>query len=153
MTEAPLDEAAKLRVRDALVASIRSRLSGSEQDTGAEHRAAELDPDSAYSIDDQFQSDEDAELVGQLEKADDQQQALLDEIAGIDFGGKDAVGPGAVISFGGTSYVVGVAAEPFACDGVDYQAVSTNAPIYRAIDGLRAGDTFTSATSSRPSIR
>jgi hypothetical protein len=51
--------------------------------------------------------------------------------------------PGAIVAFGGDHYVVGTVADEFACDGVTYEGISADAPLYAVIKGLRAGDSFT----------
>ena len=138
-----MDRAAKQRITDALVASVRGKLRTSDADTNQEHAAAELDPEASYSIDDQWQADEDGELVGELERVDAREQTVLDQIQKMDFGPKDVVEPGAVIAFGGHHYVVGPAVDGFTCDGITWDGISIDAPIYPVIEGLRAGATFT----------
>lgn len=143
MTNQTMDPAGKPRIRDALIAWARNELQASSRDTSTEQTATELDPDASYSIDDQWQSDEDGDLVGALEKSDARAQAVLNQIAEIDFGPKEVVEPGAVIAFNGDHYVVGVAVAGFECDGVSWEGISTDAPIYPVIEGLRAGARFT----------
>lgn len=58
----------------------------------------------------------------------------------IDFGPKDEVAEGAAVRIGGRWFVVGVATSAFECDGRSYMGISTQAPIYQAIAGARAGD-------------
>ena len=143
MSAAPLDAAAKQRVKDALKAHANAEIAASGDAESAEHSAAELDQDASYSSDDLSQSDEAGELSVLLGDAREQQQANLARIDQLDFGVKEVVEPGAIIAFGGESYVVGVVASTFECDGVSYEGISADSPIYAAIEGLRGGDAFT----------
>lgn len=60
----------------------------------------------------------------------------------IDFGPKTKVEEGALVRFSGRWFVVAVPTTEFACDGVNYVGISTQAPIYDAIKGKRTGDIF-----------
>ena len=40
-------------------------------------------------------------------------------------------------------FIVVASTKRFDCNGVTYMGISTASPIYKAIDGLQAGDTFT----------
>jgi hypothetical protein len=138
-----MDADAKLRVRDALRARVEAQLSSSHEAAADQRSAAELDPNTSYTADDLSQSDEDGELAELFEGAEDRQIGLLKAIDGLDFGPQDTVVPGAIVAFGGDHYVVGTVADEFACDGVTYEGISADAPLYAVIKGLRAGDSFT----------
>ncbi len=140
---ATMSNDAKQRVKEALSALASAELRSSHEAIAFDRSAGELDPDSSYSVDDLSQSDEDEELSALLGNAEDSQEAAADRFDQLDFGPKTAVAPGAIIAFGGDHYVVGVVAPAFECDGVTYEGISPDAPIYPAIEGLRAGDTFT----------
>lgn len=137
-----LDGAAKQRVKDALKSLAATHLDTDDATLGQERAAAGIDPDAPYSADDLSQSDEEGELHGLLGAARDQQRADLDLIDGLDFGPTDVVRPGAIISFDGDSYVVGVVAEAFDCDGVTYEGISADSPLFPVIAGLGIGDQF-----------
>ncbi|KQY61793.1 MULTISPECIES: hypothetical protein [unclassified Nocardioides] len=139
---ASFDQAAKQRVRQALEARAADHLRSFENTVRQERSAAELDQEATHSVDDLSQSDEQGELSGLLGAAEDHQQAGLARIDDLDFGPKDTVGPGAIVGFGGDRYVVGVVASAFECDGVTYEGISTDSPIYASVEGLRVGDTF-----------
>lgn len=140
---AKFDDSAKQRVKDALKAHGEAQLEASGQAVSSERSAAELDPEAPYSSDDLSQSDAAGELHGLLESAHERQLADLAAVDRLDFGVKDVVEPGAIVAFGGDHYVVGVVADAFECDGVAYEGISTESPVFHAIAGLRAGDTFT----------
>lgn len=139
---AGLDAVAKLQVKDALRAQIEAEAAATLQTSQQEHDAAQLDQDSSHTIDDLSQSDEAGELTGLFEQRAAEQAARLKALEDLDFAPTTRVGPGAVISFGGQNYVVGVAAGPFEAAGVSYQGLATDAPIYGSIEGLEAGERF-----------
>ena len=60
----------------------------------------------------------------------------------FDFGPKDEVAPGALLSIGGQRFVVAVATRPFDVHGATVMGVSTDSPLYQAARGLGAGDAF-----------
>ena len=60
----------------------------------------------------------------------------------IDFGDKSEVGEGAIVRIGGRWFVIAVATRAFKSAGTSYVGISTQAPIYSAIEGKRAGDCF-----------
>lgn len=144
MTEpATLDAAAKQRVKDALTALSAAQVQASAETVAVEGSAAELDQESAFRVDDQSQSDEDGELRGLNDAVEERQQANLAQVEALDFGPKTVVEPGAIIAFGGDHYVVGVVASAFESDGVTYEGIAADSPIYAAIEGLEQGATFT----------
>jgi hypothetical protein len=138
-----MDGEAKLRVRDALRARVEIQLSSSTQAVADERSAAELDSTSSYTSDDVSQSDKEGELAGLLGGSEDHQLGVLRTIDGLDFGPQRTVVPGAIIAFGGDHYVVGVVAEAFDCDGITYEGISADSPVYAVIRGLSVGDSFT----------
>lgn len=69
--------------------------------------------------------------------------AKIDAIENADFSVTDVVRPGAVVTFNNRHFVVVASTKRFECDGTTYMGISTASPIYGAIEGLQAGDTFT----------
>ena len=149
MSETTMDAAAKGRVKDALVASARAQLQASEGQVSSEEAAATVDQDSSYAVDDLSKSDEAGDMSALFEGAAARQKANVDAIQALDVAPRDTVGPGAIVGFGGARYLVGVVADSFEVDGVSYEGISTDSPIYPAIEGLRAGDSFTFRDASQ----
>ncbi len=67
-------------------------------------------------------------------------EAALKRLQSIDFGPKSRVEEGAAVQVDDRWYVIGVASQAFECDGVTYMGISTDAPIYKALEGAAAGD-------------
>ena len=88
-----------------------------------------------------------AEAAGELAEAFDQPVHIhadkLAHLREVDFGPKTTVEEGAVVRFGGRSFVVCISTDRFEHDGETFMGISTAAPIYDAIKGLEAGDTAT----------
>ena len=140
-----MDKVAKQQVKDALIAQAEAELRTSRADVAEHDSAAQLDQDVTDSVDALSQSDEAGDLGGLLDDVHDRQKANLARIENLDFGVKDAVVPGALVGFDGARYIVGVVAAAFDCDGVTYEGLSADSPIYAALEGLRLGDKFTFA--------
>ncbi|WP_329000634.1 hypothetical protein OHA18_40140 [Kribbella sp. NBC_00709] len=140
-----MDGMDKSRVKDALLRQVEAELQAARGDVSREDSAAKLDQDSSFSVDDQSQASQAGDLGGLFEDREQRQAGILSGIEKLDFGPRSEVGPGAIIGFDGDRYVVGVVAAAFECDGATYEGISTDAPIYAAVEGLRAGDTFTFA--------
>ena len=64
-----IDATTKHRVKDAFVANAQARLESLLASAAAESEAADLDQDSAYSIDDIAQSDSAGDLTGLLDQS------------------------------------------------------------------------------------
>jgi transcription elongation GreA/GreB family factor len=68
-------------------------------------------------------------------------EAALNRLQTIDFGPKSRVEAGAAVQINDRWYVMGIATQAFECDGLTYMGISTEAPIYQALEGAVAGDT------------
>lgn len=138
-----LDAAAKARVRDALLARAHDDFAAMQASVASEQAAGKLDQDSSFSVDDQSQTDEAGDMPALFEQSVAQQRAELAKLDQLDFGPQDVVAPGAIIGVDGARYVVGVVADALECDGVTYEGISVESPMYAALGGHRAGDTVT----------
>ena len=104
-----------------------ARLDRSEPIENDEHAQAEIASDLAEALDDT------------LHDYDDK----LEKLEMIDFGPKSAVSEGAVVKLSGRYFVIAVSTSKFSCRGRELMGISTMAPIFKAIEGARAGDTVT----------
>lgn len=86
---------------------------------------------------------ENADLAAAFDHPVKDHHAKIDVLEHMDFAVTDTVQPGAVVSFGGRRVVVSVATAQFELDGVTYMGISQQSPIYKAMSGLSAGDSFT----------
>jgi hypothetical protein len=140
-----MDETAKQRIRAALVAQATTALEALRQQVAEDDAATRIPGDETHGPDDLSQADEAGDLGALLEQSVAHQAAALDAIKELDFGPTGTVRPGAVVTFDGSSYVVGVVADAFEVDGTVYEGISADSPVAAAIDGLEAGATFSFA--------
>lgn len=135
----------------ALKDAIRGRMmqmEASELATAVEHYGrflgeSVLDDREGHDNSEIAEARESADLAAAFDAPVHTHQARLDAIEGIDFSPTDTVRPGAIVAFNNRHFVVAVATSRFECKGTEYMGISTQSPIYRAIEGLGAGDEFT----------
>lgn len=138
-----MDDAAKQRIKAALVAQATEALDALQAQVSDDNAAAVIPEDDTYQVDDLSQAGEAGDLGELFEQSVARQQALLETVEALDFSPTDTVRPGAVVAFGGSHYVVGVVADEFEVDGVTYEGISADAPVGEAIAGLKSGESFT----------
>lgn len=137
--------------RAALKQAVRARMLELEEGELAAARAhyerflgeARLDDREGHDNSDIAESRESADLAAAFDGPVHTHQAKLDAIEALDFAVTDRVGPGAVVSFNKRHFVVAVSTSAFECEGRSYMGISTQSPIYAAIDGLKKGESFT----------
>jgi hypothetical protein len=85
---------------------------------------------------------EDAEIAQAFECPIETHQEALAKLRHIDFGPKSEVREGAAVRFNDRWFVIAIATEEFTCDGIAYMGISSQAPIFEAMQGKAAGDVF-----------
>lgn len=136
--------------RHALKTALRDRmlsLEAAELTTAKEHydrfiADAKLDDREQHDNSDIAEARENADLAAAFDHPVKDHHAKIDVLENLDFSVTDHVRPGAVVSFGGRHVVVSVSTTQFDHDGVFYMGISPQSPIYKAMDGLAAGDSF-----------
>lgn len=131
--------------------AIRTRMLALEEDeltTAIAHyerflAEARLSDRETHDTSDLAEARENADLAAAFDHPVHTHQAKIDAIEATDFSVTDRVRAGAILGFGGRHFVVAVSTVRFDCDGVTYMGISTQSPIYKAMEGLRAGDTAT----------
>jgi uncharacterized protein with von Willebrand factor type A (vWA) domain len=138
----PLDLTTKLRVKDAMLVRARAELGAQVESASTERDAGQLDQDTSLEVDDISQADEAGDLERLLTDSASRQKRVVEQIEDLDFAHTDRVAAGAIVGFGGDRYVVGVGVGPFQSDGVTYEGIALDSPVYAEIEGLRVGDRF-----------
>ena len=105
-------------------------------------REAVLDDREGHDKDDIAVSRENADLAAAFDAPVHAHHAKIDVIENMDFAVTDTVGPGAVVRFKDRSLIVVVSTSKFDLDGHSYMGISTQSPMFKAMDGLKAGDSF-----------
>lgn len=86
---------------------------------------------------------ENLELAAAFDHPVQAHHAKIDVIENTDFGLTDTVGPGAIVVLGDRRFIIAVSTTRFDVSGETYMGVSMQSPIYKAMAGLQAGDSFT----------
>lgn len=108
----------------------------------ADHlRASKPLEDEATDVDDQAQAWTQAELAEDLEKTVRAAEAKVAALDALDFGPKQFVEPGAIVTVDGRHFVIAISMDRFTCDGIELTGLSPRAPFYQAIDGLGKSET------------
>lgn len=128
----------KTAIREALLNLESERLAYSEQAYREYLAGAARDRTEPSDQDAESQEFESAEVANAFECPIHSYEAAIAKIKEIDFGRKATVSEGALIRFSGRWFIVAVASEAFKAEGVSIMGISTQAPIYQAIAGLRA---------------
>lgn len=102
-----------------------------------------VDRSEPVEIDEQSQAGQAAEIAEALGVDTRNAGDKLAYVSNIDFGSKSEVSEGAVVSVGGRNYVIAVATNAFKSGGKSYVGISSLSPLYKAMDGLEAGESFT----------
>ena len=103
---------------------------------------AQLDGREEHDKDDIVGARENMDLAAAFDHPVQTHHAKIEVLAGLDFSLKEAVEPGAVVRFNGRSFVVAVSTTRFDLGGKTFIGISQQSPIYQAMAGLRAGDSF-----------
>ncbi|MCV6586817.1 MAG: GreA/GreB family elongation factor [Marinibacterium sp.] len=133
----------KQAIRDRMLALEEAELATAQEHYEAFLNDAKLDEREQHDLGEISEAREQADLAVAFEHPVLEHGAKVEAIEHADFALSDAVGPGAVVKFGGRRFVVLVSTARFDCDGKTYMGISQQSPIYKAIKGLGEGDEFT----------
>lgn len=140
----PKDRAAlKQALQDKLMSLEEAELASAKAHYESHMKDSRLDDREAHDKDDIADARESADLAAAFDHPVHAHHAKIDAIENTDFSVTDTVRPGAAVSFGDRHFIVVVSTARFECNGRTYMGISTQSPIYKAMDGLRAGDSFT----------
>ncbi|WP_050931121.1 hypothetical protein [Aestuariivita boseongensis] len=133
-------------IKDALRTKMLS-LEAAELETAIEHYErfmadAKLGGREQYDNSDLAEARENRDLAAAFDHPVKDHHSKIDVLENLDFAVTDTVQPGAVVRFGGRSVIVAVSTAQFELEGETYMGISPGSPIYQAMSGLGAGDTF-----------
>ncbi|MBO1757166.1 hypothetical protein EDC82_1400 [Dermacoccus sp. SAI-028] len=131
----------KAQVLKDLVAHLSERLDQADEAVRLRQQVGEVIEQDEHRVDDVSHQEDAGDMHDTLQEVDKTQQRIVETAKALTTA-CDVVKPGAVISFGGEHFVVGVATDEFTSGGTTYLGISPDAPIYAAIEGKRAEDTF-----------
>lgn len=134
--------ALKQAIRDRMMALEAEELAAAKAHYDAFMRDSQLDDREGHDKDDIAISRENADLAAAFDAPVQTHHAKIDVIENMDFALTDTVRPGAVVRFNDRSFIVAVSTGKFDMGGTTYMGISTQSPIYKAMDGLQPGDSF-----------
>lgn len=134
--------ALKKSVHDCLMSLEEAELATAIAHYEAFLQNSQLDAREVHDKDDFVASRENADLAVAFDTPVQTHHAKIDAIENTDFSLMDVVGPGAVVKFGDRRFIVCISTTRFDVGGVTYMGISTQSPIYRAMAGLKAGESF-----------
>lgn len=134
--------ALKQAVQDRLLALESDELTSAREHLEAHIKDSILDEREVRDTDDLTSSNEQVELASAFSHPVTTHEAKVDVIENTDFALTDAVKPGAVVVVDGRHFIVAVSTRRFDVDGVTYMGISQESPIYKAMEGLKAGESF-----------
>lgn len=143
MTASKDDAARKQAVRDKLMSLEEAELAAAIAHYESYLGESRLDDRESHDKDDIADARENADLAAAFDHPVHAHHAKIDAIENADFSLTDTVRPGAVVSFNDKHFVVIVSTSKFDCEGETYMGISTQSPIYKAMEGLKAGESFT----------
>lgn len=139
----PQDRAAlKQAVRDKLLSLESAELASAISHLEEYMKDSVLDERAVRDKDDLVASNENVDLAAAFSHPVQTHHAKVDVIENLDFALTDTVQPGALVSFDDRNFIVAVSTGRFEVDGKTYMGISPQSPIYKAMDGLKAGDSF-----------
>jgi hypothetical protein len=131
----------KQRVKQTMLELEQQRFEASKDAYLDYVGSARLDPTEPLEIDELAQAAFASDLSEAFDEPMHDHANKIARLRQIDFGPKSLVEEGAIIKLAGRQFVVAVATDRFTCDGNELMGISTAAPLYKAIEGRRAGDT------------
>lgn len=136
--------------RTALKTALRARMLELESAELASAQAhytrflaeAKLSEREQHDTSDIAEARENADLAAAFDHPVKDHHAKIDVLENLDFAVRDTIGPGAVVRLGKRRFVVSVATAEFDFDGATFMGISQQSPIYKAMEGLQAGEAF-----------
>lgn len=133
----------KTDIRQALLAMERSDIVAAQRSYDAYFGEATTTGDRVFDPEHAATVVRDRPVLERIEALQHEHEEHLQTIAAIPFEASETVEPGAVVQLDDRFVVIAVPAPEFAHREIRLIGISTHAPLYRAMKGLHAGDTFT----------
>lgn len=132
----------KNKIKQALIDNEEHHIENANRNYAAFLNGNLLNRQDVIDADDQSHHRASLEVSDRFDKSIHDHTDHLNTINQISFEPTDIIKPGAVIKVNGRCMIVAVPKSAFTIEGQDFIGISTNAPIYDAISGKRAGDEF-----------
>ena len=132
----------KEEIRNQIIEIQKQDLKNLQQMLKTHHEAADLDEESTLDPEDFSQQNQNFESVDILTKRITRSKQLLDNFLNLPVDGISEVEPGALVLTKSLNFYIGISAAQFRYEGKIYIGLNTDAPIYQALEGAKAGDTI-----------
>ena len=129
-------------IRQTMLSLEASALRSARENYLAYVASALLDRSEPIENDEQVQAQTASALAEALDDTVHDHTEKMAKLERIDFGPKSSVQEGALIKLSGRNFVIAVSTATFSCDGREVMGISTMAPIYAEMKGLKAGETL-----------
>lgn len=130
----------------ALKAKIIELLGRDWKQTSEEYSAyldgAKVDRSEPVESDEMSQAGQTAEIAEAIGADAGNDEQRIQRVNEIDFGPKSEVDEGAVVRIGKMNYVVAASTPEFDIDGQPCRGIGSASPLYQAMEGLTAGESF-----------
>lgn len=127
-------------VKETMLALTEEELESSTREYLRFLEGAMVTDNEPIELDELAQAKFQADIASGFEQPLHDAEVKLKTIKGLDLGPKEGVEPGAVVCVQGRHFVIGVSTAKFVCDGTEMMGISTKAPFYAAIEGLKTGE-------------
>ncbi len=133
----------KDHVRSTMLSLTKDALKHAKQGYADFLNSAKIDRSGPVEVSDASMAEQASDLAEAFDHPVHTNIEKLDKLEAINFGAKDQVAEGAVVKLNGRHFVIAVPTSKFNCEGESFMGISTDAPIYKAMEGLTAGEEFT----------
>lgn len=130
----------KEAIKNQIIEIEKEELNGLKKMFNVYAEAADLDEESTLDPEDYSQQDQSRDSAKNLELRINRIKMSLDSFINLDFGEKTEVEPGALVLTDSLNFFIGITSTLFDYEGKKYIGLNTDAPIYTALQGAKAGD-------------
>jgi hypothetical protein len=132
----------KEALRKHMLELERARITQAEENYNKISNSTGLDGDSTIDLDDMSHAHETEQISGAYEIQIQEHTENLEKIMNLSFQPKSKVEAGAVVKVNNRYFIIGFHIPKFEFEGQQYMGISTDAPIFQAMQGMPAGESF-----------
>jgi hypothetical protein len=130
----------KETIKNQIIEIERRDLNALKEMYASYMESSDLEDESTPDPEDFSQKNQNQETALGLEVRINRQKQMIDSFLNLDFGPKEKVEPGALVLTSTLNFFIGITANMFDLEGKKYIGLNTEAPIYTALEGSKAGD-------------
>ncbi len=133
----------KDHIRNTMLSLTEDALKHAKSNYAYFLQSARIDRDSAVEAGDAANAEQASDLAEAFDQPIHSNEDKIAKLEQVNFGKKSVIEEGAVVRLSGRYFVIAVSTAQFVCEDESFMGISTDAPIYAPMQGLRVGDTFT----------